>query len=141
MKGLFSLIVALGLLLGSLFLPNTAQAASLADITVNSVIANAGGGELRNNIDDKLATDYGFKIDVNNTNVAAFANYRGLYPTIGGKIVKNAPYESLDEVLEIPGLSQTEVDRIKANMDNFTISDPVPALVEGADRFNNGVYK
>ncbi|MEL6327623.1 MAG: photosystem II complex extrinsic protein PsbU [Cyanobacteria bacterium J06626_23] len=141
MKGLFSLIVALGLLLGSLFLPNTAQAASLADITVNSVIANAGGGELRNNIDDKLATDYGFKIDVNNTNVAAFANYRGLYPTIGGKIVKNAPYDSLDEVLEIPGLSQTEVDRIKANMDNFTISDPVPALVEGADRFNNGVYK
>ncbi|MEL6139190.1 MAG: photosystem II complex extrinsic protein PsbU [Cyanobacteria bacterium J06628_6] len=141
MKGLFSLIVALGLLLGSLFLPNAAQAASLADITVNSVIANAGGGELRNNIDDKLATDYGFKIDVNNTNVAAFANYRGLYPTIGGKIVKNAPYESLDEVLEIPGLSQTEVDRIKANMDNFTISDPVPALVEGADRFNNGVYK
>ncbi|MEL6246461.1 MAG: photosystem II complex extrinsic protein PsbU [Cyanobacteria bacterium J06648_16] len=141
MKGLFSLIVALGLLLGSLFLPNAAQAASLADITVNSVIANAGGGELRNNIDDKLATDYGFKIDVNNTNVAAFANYRGLYPTIGGKIVKNAPYDSLDEVLEIPGLSQTEVDRIKANMDNFTISDPVPALVEGADRFNNGVYK
>lgn len=139
MKGFFSLIAALGLLLGSLLMPAAAYAlpAPIAPILANA----AGVDELRNNIDDKLSTDYGSKIDVNNTNVAAFAKYRGLYPTIGGKIVKNAPYDSLEDVLSIPGLSETERNRIESNMDNFTISDPVPALVEGADRFNNGVYK
>ncbi len=140
MKGFFSLIAALGLLLGSLLMPAAAYA--LPAPTLAPVLANAAGvDELRNNIDDKLSTDYGSKIDVNNTNVAAFAKYRGLYPTIGGKIVKNAPYDNLEDVLNIPGLSETERNRIESNLDNFTISDPVPALVEGADRFNNGVYK
>ncbi|MEO0541544.1 MAG: photosystem II complex extrinsic protein PsbU [Cyanobacteria bacterium P01_A01_bin.105] len=140
MKGFFSLIAALGLVLSALFVPSAAYA--LPTTGLAPLLANAGGvDDLRNNIDDKLSTEYGFKIDVNNTNVAAFAKYRGLYPTIGGKIVKNAPYDSLDEVLSIPGLSEIERKRIESNMDNFTISDPVPALVEGADRFNNGVYK
>ena len=140
MKGFFSLIAALSVVLSSLLLPAAAYAFPAPSLS--PIVANAAGvDELRNNIDDKLSTDYGFKIDVNNTNVAAFAKYRGLYPTIGGKIVKNAPYDSLEDVLSIPGLSDTERKRIEANMDNFTISDPVPALVEGADRFNNGVYK
>jgi len=140
MKGFFSLIAALSVILSTLLLPAAAYASPSTSLA--PIVANAGGVDtLRNNIDDKLSTDYGFKIDVNNTNVAAFANYRGLYPTIGGKIVKNAPYDTLEDILNIPGLSEIERSRIEANLDNFTISDPVPALVEGADRFNNGVYK
>jgi photosystem II PsbU protein len=106
-----------------------------------ALLANAGGRELRNSVDDKLATEYGKKIDVNNTNIAAFRKFRGLYPTIAGKVVSNAPYDSVDDVLRIPGLSEIERDRLEQNIDIFTISDPDPALVEGADRFNNGVYK
>lgn len=105
------------------------------------LLANAGGQDLRNSVDDKLATAYGSKIDVNNTNIAAFRKHRGLYPTIAGKVVSNAPYDSVEDILDIPGLRQVEKDRLQQNIDIFTISAPDPALVEGADRFNNGVYK
>lgn len=126
MKRLLSLLLVLGLLISGL---------------VGGWSQPAMAKQLRNAVDDKLATDYGSKIDVNNTNIAAFTKYRGLYPTIASKIVTNAPYESLEDVLNIPGLSKIEKDRIEQNMDVFTLTDPDPALVEGADRFNNGVYK
>jgi photosystem II PsbU protein len=140
MKRLFSLLMMVGLLVGSLLLSDVApvMAAGLqSPFTMTAVLAEAP----RNAVDDKLATDYGAKIDVNNTNVAAFSLYKGLYPTIAGKVVRNAPYESLNDILDIPGLSQTEIDRLEANMEHFTISAPDPALVEGDDRYNNGVYK
>lgn len=139
-------LVAVGILIGSLLFGN-AQPVSAASLSVSSptsgiaVLANAGGKELRNSIDDKLSTEYGSKIDVNNTNIASFRKFRGLYPTIAGKVVSNAPYKSVEDILDIPGLSAIEKDRLQKNLDIFTISEPDPALVEGADRFNNGVYK
>ncbi|EDX85675.1 Photosystem II extrinsic protein [Synechococcus sp. PCC 7335] len=123
--------------------PSNSNTAFFANGQINGItlLANAGGKDLRNTVDDKLATAYGSKIDVNNTNIAAFRKHRGLYPTIAGKVVSNAPYDSIEDILDIPGLREVEKDRLQKNMDIFTISDPVPALVEGADRFNNGVYK
>ena len=141
-------LFAMGLLVGAMLVGNVQPVAAVgltqsvaASTNGLTLLANAGGKELRNSVDDKLATDYGSKIDVNNTNIAAFRKYRGLYPTIAGKVVSNAPYDSVEDILEIPGLRQVEKDRIQQNIDVFTISDPDPALVEGADRFNNGVYK
>lgn len=149
MKKALGTLVAFGLLMGSLLLGNVqpVSALSLGNASVMGLspnmplIANAGGRELRNSVDDKLATDYGNKIDINNTNIASFRKFRGLYPTIAGKVVSNAPYDSIDDVLRIPGLSEVERDRLEKNIDIFSISAPDPALVEGADRFNNGVYK
>jgi photosystem II PsbU protein len=97
--------------------------------------------EMRNAVDDKLSTEYGSKLDLNNANVQAFAKYRGMYPTIAGKILRNAPYEDVEDILDIPGLSSRERDLIEANLNNFTVTIPDPALVEGADRYNNGVYR
>lgn len=145
-KRAVGVLFATGLLVGSMLAGNV-QPVAAAGLSTQvatgglTVLANAGGRELRNSVDDKMATEYGNKIDVNNTNIAAFRKYRGLYPTIAGKVVSNAPYDSVEDILEIPGLRQVEKDRIQQNMDVFTISDPDPALVEGADRFNNGVYK
>lgn len=140
-----SVLVAVGFLIGSALLGSAQPVAAVglgSEITGGvALLANAGGRELRNSIDDKMATEYGNKIDVNNTNIAAFRKYRGLYPTIAGKVVSNAPYDAVEDILEIPGLRQVEKDRIQQNLDVFTISAPDPALVEGADRFNNGVYK
>lgn len=145
-KQALGVLVAVGMMVGSFVggMPS-AEAASLSAVWLSStdsaLLANAGGEELRNSVDDKLATEYGSKIDVNNTNIASFRKYRGLYPTIAGKVVSNAPYESVEDVLNIPNLTDVERDRIQENIDIFTISEPDPALVEGADRFNNGVYK
>lgn len=130
--------MALGLLVGVLIgNPQPTLASALNGGSVYLAEANMP----RNVIDDKLTTEYGYKLDVNNTNVAAFRKYRGLFPTIAGKIVRNAPYESLEDILDIPGLSDIEKARIEENMDIFTISPPNPALVEGGDRYNNGAYK
>ncbi|MEL6159404.1 MAG: photosystem II complex extrinsic protein PsbU [Cyanobacteria bacterium J06623_5] len=146
-------LVAVGIFLSTLFVGATQPVLAspfsegifnnglMSAVNGTPLVANAGGQELRNAVDDKLATAYGNKIDVNNTNIAAFRKYRGLYPTIAGKVVSNAPYDAIEDIFEIPGLRQVEKDRLQQNIDIFTISDPDPALVEGADRFNNGVYK
>jgi photosystem II PsbU protein len=96
---------------------------------------------LRNAVDAKLGTEYGAKLDLNNTNVQNFSKFPGLYPTLAGKIVQNAPFDRVEDVLDMPGLTEKQVEVLKANLDNFTVTPPDPALVEGADRFNNGVYK
>ena len=77
MKRALGTLIAVGIFVGSLIFGG-AQPVSALSLTglsldnalVNStaLIANAGGEELRNNVDDKLATEYGKKIDVNNTN-------------------------------------------------------------------------
>ena len=138
MKRFCGLLMALGLVFGTLV--SNAQPAVASMLNTNAMLL--AETELpRNAIDDKLTTEYGYKLDVNNTNVAAFRKYRGLFPTIAGKIVRNAPYDNLEDILEIPGLSDVEKSRIQENMDVFTISPPNPALVEGDDRYNNGAYK
>ena len=138
MKRFFSLLMALGLVFGTLL--SNAQPA-VAGMLDRGTLLLAQTELPRNAIDDKLRTEYGYKLDVNNTNVAAFRKYRGLFPTIAGKIIRNAPYDDLEDILEIPGLSEVEQSRIRENMDVFTISPPNPAFVEGDDRYNNGAYK
>jgi photosystem II PsbU protein len=96
---------------------------------------------LQNAADAKLGSEYGQKIDLNNANITAFSQYQGLYPTLARIILKNAPYKSLDDVLEIPGLSNRQKDVLRANLDNFTVTDEETALVSGNDRYNNGVYR
>ncbi|MEM7797030.1 MAG: photosystem II complex extrinsic protein PsbU [Cyanobacteria bacterium P01_C01_bin.118] len=136
MKRFFGLLMALGLVFGTLVSDAQPALAGMLDSGV-MLIADLP----RNAVDDKLSTEYGYKIDINNTNVAAFTKYRGLFPTIAGKIIRNAPYDNLEDILDIPELSDVEKARIQDNMDIFTISPPNPALVEGDDRYNNGAYK
>ena len=95
---------------------------------------------MRNRVDDKLNTEFGQKIDLNNTNVRAFRRYPGLYPTLAGIIVENAPYEKVDDVLNISDLTERQKEVLKANLGKFTVTDVESALVEGDDRINNGVY-
>lgn len=97
--------------------------------------------ELVNVADEKLGSSYGEKIDLNNTNIAAFIQLRGLYPTLAKLIVQNAPYGSVEDVLNIPNLSSRQKELLQANLDNFTVTEVEAALVEGGDRYNNGAYK
>jgi photosystem II PsbU protein len=132
----FSVVIVACLGLCSWFQP--AQAA-LLNGTARSVVIAAETRE--NAADAKLGSEFGQKIDLNNANITAFAQYQGLYPTLARMIVRNAPYKSLDDVLEIPGLSDRQKDTLKSNFDNFTVTDVETALVSGDDRYNNGVYR
>lgn len=142
MKRLVGMVMGLSLflmLLGGMVLPQPAVAASLNQLQFNMPFA-AAEGSLRNVADDKLGELSG-KIDLNNTNVRAFLRYPGLYPTLARKIVKNAPFETIDDVLDMPDLTERQKEVLKENFDNFTVTPPVDALVEGSDRFNNGIYR
>jgi photosystem II PsbU protein len=136
--GVLSIVV--GLIITGLGWLGSSQPAFAAEWMASPWASSLVVAEIRNSIDDKLSTEFGKKIDLNNTNVRAFTQYPGLYPTLASKIIRNAPFESVEAVLEMPGLNKRQLDILRANLDNFTVSDPDAALVEGGDRFNNGVY-
>jgi photosystem II PsbU protein len=100
----------------------------------------ATGEVIRNSADSKLGTEFGKKIDLNNTNVRAFRKYPGLYPTLARKVVDNAPYKSVEDVLNIPGLSEKQKEALNANLDKFTLTSVDDTFTEGGDRYNNGYY-
>jgi len=113
--------------------PNTALAPSF--------FAEAGSeAALRDVVSDKMS-ELGAKTDLNNTNMRSFRLYQGMYPTLASLIVKNAPYEKVEDVLEISGLTDRQKEVLRANLDSFTATTQESALVEGADRINNGIYR
>lgn len=147
MKRLIRLLTILSLLVGCLGwfgAPQYANAAQISSVTLRSVPVLAVEETTtlrRNRADDKLDTEFGQKIDLNNTNVRAFQKYPGLYPTLARKIIKNAPYENVEEVLELEGLTERQKQLLQANLDNFTVTDVESAFTEGDDRYNNGIYR
>ncbi|MEA5567875.1 photosystem II complex extrinsic protein PsbU [Anabaena sp. UHCC 0399] len=142
MKGLARLLTVFSLLLGCwgwLGTTQIAQAANLQSFVMPQVPVLAV--ERRNRADDKLATEFGKKVDLNNTNVRAFQQYPGLYPTLAKKIIKNAPYSKVEDILDLPGLSDRQKQLLQANFDNFTVTELESVFNEGDDRFNNGIYR
>ena len=117
-----------------------AQAANLEFSAAQPVLAAVEG--LKNEADAKLAEAAG-KLDLNNVNVRAFLELPGMYPTVARKIIASAPFESVDDVLDIPGLSERQISTIQKymDMDLFTVTEQVYALTDGDDRINNGVYR
>ncbi len=156
MKRLFCLLATLSLMVGvlgwtgvqtawasNLSLPagqHMAQLSGFSRIAAPQLLV-AVEGELRDAVSAKMRTEYGQKLDLNNTNIRAFRQYQGLYPTLAGILVKNAPYDSVQDVLEIPGLSDRQKEILEENLDNFTVTSVESALTEGADRINNGIYR
>ena len=144
MKRLLRLLMIFALVFGCFgWLGQTQQAmaVSLSGVAHSSTpILAAETGGLLNRVDKKLGEVAG-KIDLNNTNVRAFKELPGFYPTLASKIIKNAPYENVEDVLEVPGLSERQKELLQANLSKFTVTDVESALVEGDDRINNGVYR
>ncbi|MHC5615443.1 MAG: photosystem II complex extrinsic protein PsbU [Nostoc sp.] len=142
MKRLARLLTVFSLLLscwGWLGTTQIAQAASFNSFVFPQVPVLAI--ERQNRADAKLGTEFGKKIDLNNTNVRAFQQYSGLYPTLAKKIITNAPYKKVEDVLDLPGLSDRQKQTLQANFDKFTVTELEPAFNEGDDRFNNGIYR
>jgi len=141
MKKVLSFSLFLVLLVGTVLglpRPQFAQAAGLELVSVQPVLAVVEG--LKNEADAKLAEAAG-KLDLNNVNVRAFLELPGMYPTVARKIIASAPYETVEDVLDIPGLSERQTSTIQKYMDQFTVTEQVYALTDGDDRINNGVYR
>lgn len=131
MKKLIALLAVIGLL----WFGNWAQPIAMA----NPMIMAQTPGVL-NEADTKLHSEYGTKVDLNNANVRLFRKYRGFYPTLAKKIVDNAPYSKVEDVLQIAGLSEGQKELLQANLDDFTVTAPADVFNEGGDRYNPGYY-
>ena len=130
--------------MGWLSVPQQAIAANLSSVIRPVPVLAAVEAETtvrRNRADAKLDTEFGRKIDLNNTNVRAFQKYPGMYPNLARKVIKNAPYENVEDVLNIEGLSDRQKELLQANLDNFRVTEVKPAFTEGDDRYNNGIYR
>ncbi|CCI00957.1 photosystem II complex extrinsic protein PsbU [Microcystis aeruginosa] len=135
MKNLVRLLAVIALIIGSFWGKVPAQALNLTLIASPSLPV-----AVLNAADAKLTTEFGAKIDLNNSDIRDFRDLRGFYPNLAGKIIKNAPYQEVEDVLNIPGLSDTQKERLQANLEKFTVTEPSKEFIEGDDRFNPGVY-
>ncbi len=79
------------------------------------------------------------KIDLNNANIYQFRQIPGMYPTLGRIIVENAPYDSLDELLAVKGLTADQQEKIRSNADRFTMFKPDNSMQR--ERINNATYR
>lgn len=107
MKSFGRIVAMLGLLIGCLVGFGGSPSAIAADFH----LGQWGTSPLlavENQVDVKLSTEFGQKIDLNNTNVRAFRQHKGLYPTLASIIVRYAPYAKVEDVLEIKGLSERQ---------------------------------
>ena len=94
----------------------------------------------RRNVADDYFSEIADKIDLNNSAIRDFRELRGFYPNLASLVIQNAPYEKVDDVLSIPGLSDSQVERLQANLDKFTVNPPAAVFNEGDERYNPGLY-
>jgi len=92
-------------------------------------------------IETKLRTGFERKVDLNNSNIRAFEKYPGFYPNLARLVIQNSPYEKVEDVLNIPGLTNSQKELLQQNLANFIVTEPDPALIEGGDRYNPGIYR
>lgn len=142
MKQIGRVLVMLGLCLGCLgLIPyQHAEAANIILAGWNPTLLLAVEDSRVNKADKKLAEIGGEKLDLNNSPLRSFRKYRGMFPTLAAMIVDNAPYENVEDVLEMPGLTENQKKLLEANLDNFKVTPQTDVFNEGDFRLNTGSY-
>ena len=136
MKRFIGILAALLLTVGIWGFAGAAQASEMEVLNVDSsmIIARI------NTADAKRQELVKGKLDLNNSDVREFRQLRGFYPTLASKIIQNAPYDNVEDVLDIPGLSDSQIERLQANIDKFVVTDMAASMNAGGDRYNPGLY-
>lgn len=136
MKRLLGIIAALLLIVGSWGFAGEAQAQEIGLFTVqpSTLLARV------NTADAKRQELIKGKLDLNNSDVREFRQLPGFYPNLASKIIQNAPYDNVEDVLDIPGLSDSQIERLQANLDKFIVTDVEASMNAGDDRYNPGLY-
>lgn len=93
----------------------------------------------RNAADDKI-DEIDDRIDLNNASIREFRDLRGFFPNLAAAIIRNAPYDTVEDVLDIPGISDRQRQRLEDNLDSFVVTDPAYVFNEGDSRYNTGIY-
>lgn len=129
------------LVIGALFVAKPAQALGFNSMLVSNTAILAVENDNLNVTDDLFTNDSETnKIDINNSDIRNFRELRGFYPKLGSLIIQNAPYEEVEDIFNIPGLSEKQKDRLEANLDKFIATPSIDIRIEGDERYNPGVY-
>jgi photosystem II PsbU protein len=136
MKRFVSIVAALLLVLGAWGFAPVARASETGLFTIqpSALLARV------NTSDAKRQELIKGKLDLNNSDVREFRRLKGFYPDLASKIIQNAPYNSVEDVLDIPGLSPSQSERLRASLDEFFITDVEASMNAGGDRYNPGLY-
>lgn len=134
MKKFVVVMAAVLLFVGSWGLMPAARASEGLSVQSSTLLARV------NTADAKRQELIRGKLDLNNSDVREFRKLRGFYPTLASKIIQNAPYDEVEDVLEIPGLTDSQLERLQANLDEFFVTEMDPSMNAGGDRYNPGLY-
>lgn len=75
--------------------------------------------------DIDLCTGPEHSLDLNNANLLAFTDCPGFYPTLASVILAHGPYQTVDDVLSVPNLTDYQQALLKANLKSFTATTPL----------------
>jgi photosystem II PsbU protein len=135
MKGLIHCFSVISIIIVSCFgLWNWNQLAIAGNIHVQplritAIATQLPDREAADREDETTCVEFDQKIDLNNANIIAFKDCQGFYPTLAKLIVTNGPYQTVEDVLKIPGLSDRQKELLTAYFDRFTVTESVVPLV------------
>jgi photosystem II PsbU protein len=107
---------------------NIPAIAETVDIKTMAVIPSAMEASMSG--EQLSCIEFGQKIDLNNANIIAFTDCRGFYPTLAKLIVTHGPYLQVEDVLNIPGLSDQQKDLLTSYLDRFTVTEALVPLTQ-----------
>jgi photosystem II PsbU protein len=105
-------------------MPAIAGNISIQPMTIMTTTASSNPG------DQTSCIEFGQKIDLNNANIVAFTDCRGFYPNLAKLIITNSPYQKVEDVLNIPGLSDQQKELLNAYLDHFVVTKPVVSIAQ-----------
>ncbi|GMI18629.1 hypothetical protein TrLO_g13457 [Triparma laevis f. longispina] len=79
-------------------------------------------------VDGQQAT--GNRLDLNSAYVTDYKQFRGLYPTVAGKIASNGPYVSTSDVKKMAKLTEKEMKIFKQYEKEFVVLPPGRQFLE-----------
>jgi photosystem II PsbU protein len=63
-----------------------------------------------------------------------------MYPTLAKMIIDQAPFDSVEDVLNMKGLTERQKQILESYLDEFTVTPVTSVLQEGDFRLNTGTY-
>lgn len=141
MKRLGRLFVLVSLLIScwGWAVPQSADAANFSFNQFPVVTPILAVEQRRNRADEKLG-EFGEKIDLNNSSIREFRQFPGMFPTIATMIIDQAPFDSVEEVMDMKGLTERQKEILSKYLDEFTVTPVSSILQEGNFRLNTGTY-
>ena len=80
--------------------------------------------------DQASCIEFGQKIDLNNANIVAFMDCQGFYPNLAKLIITHGPYQTVEDVLQIPGLTDSQKELLTSYLDRFAVANAVVPLAQ-----------